>query len=236
MHRFGRTVFEFICLVLIGSVVGFSVNAARAKTIKPTQNYFDLKIDVPTDKGNVAKTPSDAGNSTTAHDANKSTGDTTGVRKVHGFVAINATEAYELYNDPKRESGLYVFVDARSDERFAEGHIPGAVQCDHYFLTKYLDRTLEQVKGAAKVIVYCNGGDCEDSGLVCKDLFESDIPYESLLLFDEGWAEWSKRGYPKEIGSGNPASEETSSAADSSEADSSSADDSSDTSSEESDE
>lgn len=210
MQRFGRTVFEFTGLLVIGGAIGFSVNAVRAKTIKPSQNYFDLKIDLPADSGAVAKTPSVAVDTTSSNGIDKGTESTAGVRKVHGFVAVNATEALALYNDPQRESGLYVFVDARDDEKFAAGHIPGAVQCDHYFLSKYIDRTLERVKGAAKVIVYCNGGDCEDSGLVCKDLFNADIPYDALLLFDEGWAEWSKRGYPKEIGSGTQDSQETS--------------------------
>jgi len=83
-----------------------------------------------------------------------------------------------------------LFRSARNDEAYAEGHIPGAIQCDRYRLDDYIDEVMEAAIQASKVIVYCNGGQCDDSKHLCGELIQRGIPYGNLFLFSGGWEEW----------------------------------------------
>jgi len=58
-------------------------------------------------------------------------------------------------------AGLNLFIDARDEEHYVEGHIPGAIQCDPYQIERYLQNTMDRVNGVERIIVYCNGGECE---------------------------------------------------------------------------
>ncbi len=43
------------------------------------------------------------------------------------------------------------------------------------------------------VIVYCDGGNCEDSINLGSDLIELyNVPFEKIYLFEGGYDEWSK--------------------------------------------
>lgn len=114
----------------------------------------------------------------------------------HPYNDITMQEIADLLDDPAATSGAVVIVDARDDEHYEAGHIPGALQCDHYRIKLYLDPVLERAMGAEKVIVYCNGGDCEDSLFVCNDLVEAGVPMRAIYLYAGGWKEWSKGEAP----------------------------------------
>ena len=105
-------------------------------------------------------------------------------------------EVVAIFNEENTQLGVNVFIDARADTAFEEGHIPGAVQCDHYQLEDYMEAVLDVVYDAEKIIVYCNGGECEDSIFVCADLIDFDVSYDSIYLFAGGWKEWSGNGMP----------------------------------------
>lgn len=116
------------------------------------------------------------------------------------FQVIDIEEVREVYLDDRTQYGLNVFVDARADGPFEAGHIPGAVQCDYYRLDFYIDSVLARAAGAEKVIVYCNGGDCEDSLHVCGELLNYEIPWHSIYLFKGGWEAWKETELPVETG------------------------------------
>jgi 3-mercaptopyruvate sulfurtransferase SseA len=119
----------------------------------------------------------------------------TGPTEEHPFKKLTTDEVVELFNDEKFSWGLYMFVDARSDHEFEAGHIPGAVQCDYYRVDAYLPDVETRVAGAEKVIVYCNGHECEDSLMLCGVLLQSGmIPWDAIYLYSGGWEEWSARG------------------------------------------
>lgn len=118
----------------------------------------------------------------------------------HDYQTITVDEAHEVLDDPGTPQGLNIFVDARDDENFAEGHIPGAIQCFPYESHRCLDRVKTAADGAEKVIVYCGGGDCEDSIFMARELVEAGVPYEAIYLFEGGWKEWSARGLHTETG------------------------------------
>jgi len=118
----------------------------------------------------------------------------------HPYQSMTFEQVAEVFNDPDTERGAHLFVDARNDSGYIEGHIPGALQCDHYRLAEYLDGVLGRAGQAEKVIVYCSGGACEDSIFVSCDLIELDVPYESIYVFEGGWCEWVAHDMPVETG------------------------------------
>jgi rhodanese-related sulfurtransferase len=114
----------------------------------------------------------------------------------HDYQSISLKDVIDAFNDPLTAKGLNVFIDARNDQHFEEGHIPGAVQFDPYHVEQYLDAAAAKANAAEKVIVYCNGGDCEDSIYACRELLTAGVPYESIYLFEGGWKEWSAAQQP----------------------------------------
>lgn len=71
--------------------------------------------------------------------------------------------AARLFNDPRRERELVVFVDARDGVHYESGHIPGAYRLESSELARDLPVLLPVCLTAETVVVYCNGGDCNDS-------------------------------------------------------------------------
>ncbi len=125
-------------------------------------------------------------------------------RPEHPFDELTLAQVIAIYEHENTEYGLNLFVDARADDAFQEGHIPGAVQCDFYRLEHYLADLLERVGYAEQIVVYCAGGDCEDSLYVCGELLNADVPLANILLFKGGWEAWSEAGLPVETGREGP--------------------------------
>jgi rhodanese-related sulfurtransferase len=197
-----RTLMEVLVLVTISALLGLGANSLKTRSLKLDRNYFERtsnQLSSSNPEGSTATEPTVpvAPAGATAVPA-KPTEKSDPAHPKHDFIEVSTEQVVEIFKDPKRESGLYVFVDARSDEKYAEGRIPGAVQCDHYYLDNYLDAVLEKVNGAEKVVVYCNGGTCEDSIFVCQDLRDSGVPVDSICLYSGGWTEWTSRSMPVE--------------------------------------
>lgn len=114
----------------------------------------------------------------------------------HPFGEVSFDEAVELFESENRDMGLIIFVDARNDYSYEQGHIPGALQLDFYRYDYYLPHVLNYAYAAEKVIIYCTGGDCEDSKLVGNLLYESGIPPQNLYIFTGGWEAWRESDMP----------------------------------------
>ena len=216
-----QAVIELILLTVASVGVALAANKIREhKSIELTKNNFD-KGSAPA-RNSVAGTPH--GGTPSATGALKPEGITKPTQPVtpiantapakvapdeiakaaskkhleHDFRIISLEEVQRVFDDPQTARGLNLFVDARDEEHFAEGHIPGAMQCFPYEARKCLDRVKAAADGADKVIVYCGGGDCEDSIFMCRELTEAGVPTEAVFLFEGGWKEWIAGGLPTE--------------------------------------
>lgn len=109
----------------------------------------------------------------------------------------------ELYEDPNYQNGLYVFVDARIDDLYEEGHIPGAYHYNHFRKSRDLDTILAVCAGATKIVVYCEGGMCEDSEMAAEDLVMNGVDYTILSIYGVGFQGWRSQGLPIERGARN---------------------------------
>jgi rhodanese-related sulfurtransferase len=55
-------------------------------------------------------------------------------------------------------------------------------------------------QAAEEVVIYCNGGECEDSQFAAVALRDAGIANQKLFVFAGGFAEWMKNGLPVEAG------------------------------------
>ena len=101
--------------------------------------------------------------------------------------AIKIDVAYSLFNQNVK------FIDARSPEEFAEGHIKGAINIPFYGSENY-QHELDKISKDEILITYCSGDDCDLSILLGDELFEKG--YKKIYVFFGGWNQWNEKGYP----------------------------------------
>lgn len=91
-----------------------------------------------------------------------------------------------------------VFVDARTAEEFAAGHIPGATNLpfDDVFKNPELARAFAD--RGLPVVVYCGGGDCELARSLAFSLI--DAGHKRVLVFKDGLPGWTAAGLPVTTG------------------------------------
>jgi len=106
------------------------------------------------------------------------------------------------YSEFAGEDDSILILDARHEADYREGHIPGAVSLDFYQLDEKLSQVRPLLEKAVTVVVYCNGGNCEDSLNLAQDLvFRYNLLTEDqVLVYEGGITEWRELGYPIEEG------------------------------------
>ena len=117
-----------------------------------------------------------------------------------GLTLVNSNQVEQLFRDPRRDAELVVFVDARDAPQYEDGHIPAAYLLDPYRPEHGLASVLAVGATAEQVVVYCRGGDCEDSELAAGLLLASGIPGSRVLVYGGGFDEWTTNGLPVEVG------------------------------------
>ena len=117
-----------------------------------------------------------------------------------GLKVLPHHDVVATFEDPAYQVGLYVFVDARDDQAFGEGHIPGAIQYNHYKSDEYIGPVLEAAAPAARVVVYCIGGDCEDSEFAAVNLMLAGVDASKLFIYVGGIQQWKAADLPLETG------------------------------------
>ncbi|MCZ7582371.1 MAG: rhodanese-like domain-containing protein [Deltaproteobacteria bacterium] len=86
------------------------------------------------------------------------------------------------------------FLDARTEEEFARGHIKGAMNVPYHKADEMEEKILMSVAVDATIVAYCSGADCHASDLLARAL--EDMGYEKVRVFFAGWPAWEAAGYP----------------------------------------
>ncbi|HOB31924.1 MAG TPA: rhodanese-like domain-containing protein, partial [Verrucomicrobiota bacterium] len=120
-----------------------------------------------------------------------------------GFRPVDRETVVQLHNDPFFAQELIVFIDARDEAHYAEGHIPGALVFDHYHPEKHLADVLLACERAEQIVVYCTGGDCEDSVFAAVTLKDAGVAPGKLMIYAGGIEDWRRNGLPVETGARN---------------------------------
>lgn len=87
---------------------------------------------------------------------------------------------------------LLAVLDARAPDAYAEGHLPGALNLSVENLDEFYAPLKDTLSRRNRIIVYCDGGDCELS----HDLAEAlkSLGHKRVQLFAGGVAAWTESG------------------------------------------
>jgi rhodanese-related sulfurtransferase len=185
---------EALVVSMVGAALAFSANRVSPQGLDLTRNYFqEPAAGVSSAPPNVSGT-----NATSPLDLLRQKLEEAGLQ------LASSNDVQKLFRDPRRAQNLVVFLDARNDEEYAAGHIPGAYQFDYYHPEKYLGTVLPLCNEAEQVVVYCNGGDCEASLHAAMMLGnDAGVSKGKLFVYGGGITEWTEQGQPVETGARN---------------------------------
>ena len=117
-----------------------------------------------------------------------------------GLQPVDFEEAKAIFEDPAYIAGNMMFIDSRKEKSFVQGHIPGAYLFDRFREDDYIDEVREAADMAMQIVVYCGGGECEDSELTTFRLQELSLDPGILHVYVGGMEEWQSEGMPIEHG------------------------------------
>jgi rhodanese-related sulfurtransferase len=191
-----RVLLEALVVAALGAIVAFAANGLSPRGLKLTQDYFHGET-LPISRAGTNRT--DIASART----NSATDPVIARLKEKGLQVVDSDQALKLFHDALYQQGGIIFIDARNDEHYQSGHIPGAYQFDNYHPENYMGAVFPVCQAAQKIIVYCNGGNCEDSQFAALTLRDAQIPNEKLFVYTGGITEWTNRGYAVEVGERN---------------------------------
>ena len=183
-------------MAFVGIVMAFAANSLSRQGLTLNRDYF------PSARQGSIGTVSVAGSSSGSGSTNSPSPLELVASQLRqeGLGLADGNRASTFFKDPRYAQGLIVFVDARDDEQYQRGHIPGAYQLDYYHPASYLGVVLPVCQTAEQILVYCNGGDCEDSKHTAIFLRDAGVPASKLFVYLGGISEWATNGLPVETG------------------------------------
>ncbi|HKD11195.1 MAG TPA: rhodanese-like domain-containing protein [Thermoanaerobaculia bacterium] len=112
------------------------------------------------------------------------------------YVEISGGETSQLHG-----RGDVPFLDARRTSVYREGHIAGARP-----LSVWESDIDDKVKAffaeghdpSGPIVVYCSGGECEDSHTLAQKLYLAG--FDAVFVYKDGFPDWQRRGLPVHSG------------------------------------
>ena len=186
-------------MAVIGIALAFAANGLSPHRLELARNYFPwnkLTAPTPTAGTNVTgvavamtKSPLELLSASL---------------RENGLQLADSNQVMQLFRDPRREQDGVIFIDARADEPYREGHIPGAFHFYHFHPENYITNVLQVCLTAQQIVFYCNGGECDESVQAAITLRDSvHIPTEKVFVYGGGINEWTTNGLPIEVGARN---------------------------------
>ena len=220
MKRTALTLLEVIALLATAATLALASNALRRDGLKLSKDYFEkpaphtqpttqevppsTQQSPPTTQGSPPatreSTPTTQESPTTTQASQPATNARQRNVEEHPFAVVTFEEALEIVNDELYELDVCIFIDARNDEQFEEGHIPGAWRLDPYHSSLYMDDLEPAARDAERIILYCEGDDCEDAIFAGRELLEWGIELEKISIYQGGIEDWEANGGPIEKG------------------------------------
>jgi len=91
-----------------------------------------------------------------------------------------------------------LFLDARRTSVYEQGHIAGARPVSVWEsdvddkVAKLFNERSDPAQQALPIVVYCSGGDCEDSHMLAQKLYGA--MFNNVYVYKDGFPDWQKRG------------------------------------------
>lgn len=206
MWEFRRILVEVLLILALGSAIGLTANAFHRNGINLNTNYFASLKATPAPIPSPSPNPNASG-TTDPIETDRWPDVPDELRSVFirlddlGYQPITFAQARAIAESPFARDGVYLIIDARDEEKFGAGHIPHAWLLDHFHKDRYLAELQPMLDVAEKIMVYCNGGHCDDSELVAADLLELGIDPMRMFIYAGGMSQWRDKGMPVETGS-----------------------------------
>jgi rhodanese-related sulfurtransferase len=204
----GRILAEALLVAAIGAVFAFAVNQISPRGLALSGDYFPTGIAHQVRPAVNTLPPPVTGTNPVPISAAAFPAEQTRLlgeqMRQKGLQLIDGRQALQYFHDPRFQQDKVVFVDARNEEEYQKGHIPGAYEFDSYHPAKYLDVVLPLCQQAEQIVVYCNGGDCDDSenaALWLRD--HAGTANQKLFVYGGGMTEWTTNNLPVETGARN---------------------------------
>ena len=115
------------------------------------------------------------------------------IKMIPGVEIIEGEGAWKIFQDKTA-----VFIDARSEEEYEKGHVPGAMLVNVDNFEEKISALTAILPYDTMMISYCSGRGCESSLEVAGLL--KDAGYTRVNVFYGGWQYWQKADYPRETG------------------------------------
>jgi rhodanese-related sulfurtransferase len=188
-----RFVPEAIVFVLLAVILAAAANAFAGpqRKLRWVGSY-----DTPSERPAAATTPSKAAASPAAPAEGAASaagspamGKTFAPHPNTAWVEIGGDDAAALH-----AGGTAPFLDARRTNVYQQGHIAGARP-----FSVWESDVDDKVKAffaeghdqSQPVVVYCSGGDCEDSHTLAQKLYF--VGFDNVLVYKDGFPDWQKR-------------------------------------------
>ena len=106
----------------------------------------------------------------------------------------------EIHGDDvtKLHAAGALFLDARRTSIYEQGHVAGARPFSVWEsdidakVNKLFEERSDPRQQALPIVVYCTGGDCEDSHMLAEKLW--GIQFNNVYVYKDGFPDWQKRG------------------------------------------
>jgi rhodanese-related sulfurtransferase len=188
-----RVLQEGALVAVIGAALALVANGLSPHRLELTRNYFP---------GTTLNPQAPVASTSLTGAAAATTNSLLSARlRDNGLQLAGSNQVTQFFRDPRREQDGIIFIDARDDEHYRAGHIPGAYLFDRFQPENYITNVLQVCLTAQQIVFYCNGGDCDDSEHAAIMLRDSiGIPKERVFVYGGGITEWAANGFPIELG------------------------------------
>lgn len=95
-----------------------------------------------------------------------------------------------------------VFLDARSQELFAEGHIQGSLSLPWDEFDQRFAAVMADIPQETPIVTYCDGESCGLSKDLAMALLEKG--YMNIQVLVNGWTLWQEKNLPIEVEGDHP--------------------------------
>jgi len=170
-----RIVKEALLIVIISSAIGFLVNTFHPHKVAISKNRPAIEY-APDSLVAQELPPISMGGDDTQ--------DMEGLEANDGPPIVSTDQVRQLI-----ESGRAILLDARNDQEYKTGHIPGAI----HFPFENLDEYSEKLNSLPKdkwLITYCDGPPCDLGELLAYELFAAG--YTHVAVYQDGMNAWVK--------------------------------------------
>jgi rhodanese-related sulfurtransferase len=115
----------------------------------------------------------------------------------HDFRTVTRDQVEAMTRDAKFVTRKWLLIDARRPELHHQGHIPGSLQFDRFQPGQNLATVLPACLAAESIVIYCNGGACEDSHFAARMLRDFGVPTDRIAIYEGGFFEWQSNASSK---------------------------------------